>query len=289
MSPLLRAAASRGRRLLSSAVDIGGGPSAGPSVLGRVNEAMRRQPLLTSIVVTGAKAAAADLMIQAVVEKRARVDERRVATFGLFGATYQGCVQYFLFNHVLEWWRPGRSVRAVALKIAATNFCLDPVLFFPVFYSLREMLATGELGAHTVTAALAKYRENVFEDLRNSWGVWFPCHAVTYGLMPLHLRMPWVALVSFSYVGLLSFTRGDFDAIVLAEEATPAAAAPAEFAELAEPDSPMAAAERPTPALALGAHTQGLRRLRSTGMYIPSENVPPEPIESTTAAAPPPP
>ena len=162
-------------------------------------------------------------MIQAVVEKRARVDERRVATFGLFGATYQGCVQYFLFNHVLEWWRPGRSVRAVALKIAATNFCLDPVLFFPVFYSLREMLATGELGAHTVTAALAKYRENVFEDLRNSWGVWFPCHAVTYGLMPLHLRMPWVACVSFGYVGLLSFTRGDFDAIVLAEEATPAA------------------------------------------------------------------
>ena len=178
-------------------------------------------------------------------------------------------------------------MRAVALKIAATNFCLDPVLFFPVFYSLREMLATGELGAHTVRAALAKYRENVFEDLRNSWGVWFPCHAVTYGLMPLHLRMPWVALVSFSYVGLLSFTRGDFDAIVLAEEEKPP---PAEFAELAEPDSPMADAEpRPTPALALGAHTQGLRRLRSTGMYIPSENVPPEPIESTTTAAPPPP
>ena len=183
-------------------------------------------------------------MIQAVVEKRARVDERRVATFGLFGATYQGCVQYFLFNHVLEWWRPGRSVRAVALKIAATNFCLDPVLFFPVFYSLREMLATGELGAHTVRAALAKYRENVFEDLRNSWGVWFPCHAVTYGLMPLHLRMPWVALVSFSYVGL-QLTRGDFDAIVLAEEKSPASAPAAEFAELAEPESPMAAAERP--------------------------------------------
>ena len=119
--------------------------------------------------------------------------------------------------------------------------------------------------------------------------MWFPCHAVTYGLMPLHLRMPWVALVSFSYVGLLSFTRGDFDAIVLAEEEKSPASAPAEFAELAEPDSPMAAAERPTPALALGAHTQGLRRLRSTGMYIPSENVPPEPIESTTAAAPPPP
>ena len=53
-------------------------------------------------------------------------------------------------------WRPGRSVRAVALKIAATNFCLDPVLFFPVFYSLREMLATGELGAHPVRAARAK-------------------------------------------------------------------------------------------------------------------------------------
>ena len=44
---------------------------------------------------------------------------------------------------------------------------------------------------------------------------------------------------------------------------------------------------RTAPALALGAHTQGLRRLRSTGMYIPSENVPPAPRESPTAAAPP--
>ena len=38
--------------------------------------------------------------------------------------------------------------------------------------------------------------------------MWLPGHMVTYGLMPMHLRMVWIAAVSFGYLSLLSFTRG---------------------------------------------------------------------------------
>ena len=41
----------------------------------------------------------------------------------------------------------------------------------------------------------------------------FPGHAVTYGVMPLHMRMPWIASLSFGYLSVLSFTRGGDDGI----------------------------------------------------------------------------
>ena len=40
---------------------------------------LKRRPLTAAIVVTGAKAAVADLMVQVLVEQREKVDVRRVA------------------------------------------------------------------------------------------------------------------------------------------------------------------------------------------------------------------
>ena len=146
-----------------------------------------------------------------MVEGRERVDRKRMAMFFAFGAGYQGCAQYWMLNHWFEWWFAGHRIAPVAKKVLAANLIADPVFFFPTFYTLKEMLATGALTPHTVASALGKYRANFFEDIRNSWAIWFPTHAVTYALVPLHLRMPWVACVSFGYVGLVSFTRGSFD------------------------------------------------------------------------------
>ena len=37
---------------------------------------------------------------------------------------------------------------------------------------------------------------------------------MTYGVLPPHLRMPWIALLSFGYLGVLSFTRGGDERII---------------------------------------------------------------------------
>ena len=47
-------------------------------------------------------------------------------------------------------------------------------------------------------------------DWVNSWSIWFPGYAAVYGLLPVHLRMPGVSVISFGYVCLLSFTRGAY-------------------------------------------------------------------------------
>ena len=92
--------------------------------LRRLNSAMAAQPLVTSLVVTSAKAAVADVMVQTVIEGRKKdVDQRRVFLFGAFGFAYQGAFQYWLINHVWERAFPGRAWRAVAAKV----FCMNVI------------------------------------------------------------------------------------------------------------------------------------------------------------------
>ena len=38
---------------------------------------------------------------------------------------------------------------------------------------------------------------------------WVPSTFLNFAFMPMHLRMPWVASLSFSYMCILSYTRGD--------------------------------------------------------------------------------
>lgn len=94
-------------------------------------------------------------------------------------------------------------------KIAATNLIADPVFFFPTFYTFKEAMEDRAVGLVQVKNALGKYSSNMRDDILTSWAIWVPGHTITYGFMPIHLRMPWIAAVSFVYVSVLSFMRGE--------------------------------------------------------------------------------
>jgi protein Mpv17 len=183
--------------------------------LRRLNELVERNPLKTSLWFTGAKAGLADAFVQTQVERRGEIDRERLATFSLFGFAYQGGVQYWMMVKLWERLFPGAQLVPVVQKILATNLISDPVFFFPCFYTLREGLARPNLAVSSpsslVYSAMCQYRRRCLEDWRNNWVVWFPGHAISYGLMPLHLRMPWVATLSFGYLCILSYTRGDIE------------------------------------------------------------------------------
>ena len=99
----------------------------------------------------------------------------------------------------------------VFAKILSMNLLADPLFFLPTFYVFKEGMQQQRFGTDTVRAALACYRDNCFDDWYNTWTIWFPGHAVTYGLLPPAFRLPWMSLVSFGYVCVLSLTRGRMD------------------------------------------------------------------------------
>eukprot|EP00959_Pyramimonas_sp_CCMP1952_P455024 9470895-Pyramimonas_sp.AAC.1 len=121
---------------------------------------------------------------------------------------------------------PGCAASQVVRKVLTANFVCDPLFFFPAFYTLKELANPATTIAQsladpvtTVSDALAKYRKNflqciacdggdVTQDWQTSWSFWLPGHAISFGVMPPHLRFPWMAAVSFGYCGVLSYTRG---------------------------------------------------------------------------------
>ena len=56
-----------------------------------------------------AKTAAADYMVQKYIEKRDKIDRKRVALFTIFGFTYFGCFQWWLYVKVFQKWFPNMA------------------------------------------------------------------------------------------------------------------------------------------------------------------------------------
>ena len=176
-----------------------------------VFHAIRRHPFKASLCITTAKTVTADFFVQRVVERRDTWDTRRTLVFGIFGFGFQGGIQYGIVNHVFEPLFPGRAPARVAAKILGMNLMSDPFVFLPTFYLVKEGLQREELSWRMASSAMDKYRDNIIVDCCNSWMIWFPGHIVTYGLMPPAFRLPWMSLVSFGYVCLLSVTRGKLE------------------------------------------------------------------------------
>jgi len=171
---------------------------------------MMRFPWSSSLLITTGKTAAADLFVQKIVEKKKEIDWRRNAVFGGFGLVYLGCFQYYMYNFI--YWRmfPGLSIKMTAAKVIFDQLVLHPVCYFPVFYYFQQGINTREWGFTAFKRAMEVYGENFTADLPRLWAFWFPAQSVTFGLMPMHLRLPWVAFISFFFTACLSWWRGDF-------------------------------------------------------------------------------
>ena len=168
---------------------------------------LKRHPFASAITITTCNAVAADIFTQLIVQSKPMKewDVQRTFLLGAFGMLFQGCAQYTVVNVVWERLCPGTSPKSVIAKILGMNLLSDPLLFFPCFYIFQTFLEQRQLA---VGAAMERYGQNCWSDWKNSWMVWFPGHGITYGVMPPHRRIPWMAFLSFFYMCILSFTRG---------------------------------------------------------------------------------
>eukprot|EP00618_Florenciella_parvula_P019672 CAMPEP_0119495642 /NCGR_PEP_ID=MMETSP1344-20130328/19203_1 /TAXON_ID=236787 /ORGANISM="Florenciella parvula, Strain CCMP2471" /LENGTH=216 /DNA_ID=CAMNT_0007531241 /DNA_START=200 /DNA_END=850 /DNA_ORIENTATION=+ len=175
--------------------------------LSTLNTVAARFPVQTAIYTTGFKSAAADALTQVILEQRQELDYRRTALFASFGCLYQGGFQYFIWNKLLERAMPTSHF---AYKVVVVNGFFDPVFLFPAFYTAKELINnSSQSPAVCMSQGLSNYQENYKQDWINSWMIWVPGHVVTANLSA-HLKVPWVAAVSFGYVCMLSATRGEF-------------------------------------------------------------------------------
>ena len=181
----------------------------------------RSRPLAFGMGYSLLKTAGCDLMVQKIVEKRENIDWKRNLAFGTFGFFYLGGIQYAIYVPLFSRLFPGaasfaaksvadklkdpKGIRELFYQVFLDQCVHHPFLYFPVFYMIKDFV-TSE--TPNPVAAVEEYSSNMNEDLIALWKIWVPSTFLNFALMPMHLRIPWVATTSLIWTCILSSMRG---------------------------------------------------------------------------------
>ena len=200
------------------------------SALSTISSIPKNHPLMFGACFTCMKTAGADLFVQTYVEKKEweDVDFRRTATFAVFGFGYMGVCQYFLYVHLMarRWFPNAGAYAAKSLRekmkdkqgtkelfaqVAIDQIIHIPFIFYPVYYLTKSAIMEKPVGHEDDSVpglAFYKWKTNFFDDLKTSWTIWIPANLINFGMMPMHFRISFMAVISFGFCVVLSLTRG---------------------------------------------------------------------------------
>ena len=179
-----------------------------------------RRPFVFGVTLAGVKNGACDFLVQTVVEEKEAVDWTRVRVFVTFGFLFNGAWQYALFvkmmprlcpnavSFVAKPWRAKlkdtAGMKALGVQCFIENGINNPLIYFPLFYTIQEYLEGGNW-----QNGIVKYKRNAAEDLPAIWALWVPAQLINFAFSPMWFRVPFVASVSAIWTSYVSITRGN--------------------------------------------------------------------------------
>ncbi|KAG7352447.1 Mpv17 / PMP22 family protein [Nitzschia inconspicua] len=151
------------------------------------------------------------------------INWNRTFAFYLYGGLYQGMFLQFLYTTTYPYLY-GNHPYQIQLQVHSDVILLGPFLTLPLAYVIRAWidsasLQTGEQDSQIddnsfkagnlmeqATCGLGKYKNHVLTKhlLWKYWAIWGPAQTINFSLVPLHLRVIFVAFVSFFWVYSLS-------------------------------------------------------------------------------------
>eukprot|EP00808_Paulinella_micropora_P027953 g67444.t1 len=126
------------------------------TLLGYLRRFPVRHPFIFGVGVSTFKTGSVDVLVQRYVEDKEQIDWRRAGVFTMFGFCFCGTWQYFLFVKLLpkicvgasafaakplrEKLADRRGMRNLLIQNFAENGVNNPLIYFPVFYSIQAFL-----------------------------------------------------------------------------------------------------------------------------------------------------
>lgn len=180
-----------------------------------------KNPFLHGSIVTSLKHSFADAFAQVVIEKKSfsEINWTRNVLFLAFGGyvSFNNAVPALLvprFLPYLKTWnkmpfkqkmRDGKGLRQAAVNFCCEKLGTTPFSYFPAYYVLSEVMTSEDRNpASWVRDGIGKYIPNMRDDLITCWKVWMPVGLLTYSVIPIHLRMSWMAGMGFLWTIYLS-------------------------------------------------------------------------------------
>ena len=195
------------------------------SFLSRMNNMIKQRPIMTGTGIAFFKSVLADYLTQKVVEKKSfnDIDWRRNLCFGVFGFAYTGLACYgvyaklypYLFGTVLNN-ICNTKIKMVMGQISVDQLIHSPLIYMPMFYCVKAVVYKGEISKGLIHSTLNKYFfVNMKDDVLSLWKFWIPANILTFTVIPLHLRVPYLTFISLVWTSYLSYLRGENDDLVL--------------------------------------------------------------------------
>lgn len=129
-------------------------------------------------------------------------DMQRNFVYLLYGAIYQGVAQEFVYNHIYPvMFGNGVDVRTVLSKVAFDLIIQTTLVTLPIAYLSKAMIYR-----YSFKEAARRY----IDDIKNHglwtkyFALWGPVQCLTFSVVPVHLRVTFIAVVSFFWLIVLS-------------------------------------------------------------------------------------
>ena len=176
--------------------------TAAQDILGTVGTFYKESPVEAAFATCAVKASSSDAIAQKAIEKNKNgFGFRRNAAFIAYGGLYQGIAQYYIFNKIFPiLFGDGTDFVTVAEKVVFDQLVLTPFLCLPIAYMMKATVF-----GYSIQKGLSRYLEDAKKDLLwKYWAIWTPTQCITFSIIPEHLRIPFIAAVSFIWLILLS-------------------------------------------------------------------------------------
>ena len=133
----------------------------------------------------------------AVAQPPQSLDLKRNLAFLLYGGVYQGMGLELIYNILFPRWFGNN----ITIKVLASMFVLTPFVTLPVAYLVKACVF-GE----NLKVAIQSYFQDISEKglLTKFWMLWIPVQTIAFALVPEHLRISFIAAVSFAWMIVFS-------------------------------------------------------------------------------------
>lgn len=198
-------------------------------IMSTINSFFQTQPYLAAFLTCSFKASAADMIAQTQEMEKSSSDDNKATDDGntvnvsrnlgflFYGGIYQGMCQNFIYNTIYpSWFGNDDSLALVVNEVLVDNLLFAPFLCLPVAYAFKAAFTSEEpLGIDTLKAGMLKYKHDVMNNslLLRYWSIWFPCNMITFGVIPPHYRVVFVAAISFFWICMLSSIASSEDSM----------------------------------------------------------------------------
>lgn len=160
-------------------------------------------PLQAAVLTCGVKASVADGIAQ--VRAQSGWDDlefRRNVAYILYGGIFIGAfchIEYDILFPML--FGTEHSLLTSLKEVLLDNFVSAPLLWLPPAYLIKAVVYDYSLGE-----GLQKYADDVMKNglLQKYWTIWLPAQSISFTVVPDHLRVAFMASVSFFWFILFS-------------------------------------------------------------------------------------